>query len=71
MKRWIVDKILPAIVMGVVAAAVHTYIEVQMLRHDVDKHEQRIESLRTELSDLWGQANASVQALEAEHKRTR
>lgn len=71
MKRWIVDKLLPAIVMGIVAAAVHTYIEVQMLRRDVDAHQKQLDSMRAEVADLWSQANASVQALEAERHHDR
>jgi len=56
MKRWIVDRLLPAVVMGLVAALVQTYVDVQVLKHD-------IRLLRAELSDLWTQANDQIQQL--------
>lgn len=55
MKKYFIDKILPALITALVVAAVNTYIDVQMLKKEM-------QLLRGELSDLWVQANDQIQA---------
>jgi hypothetical protein len=54
MKKWIIDKLLPALIMGLIVAAINTYIDVQMMKRE-------FASMRAELTDLWTQANDQIQ----------
>ena len=54
MKKWIIDKLLPALIMGLIIAAVNTYIDVQMMKRE-------FAAMREELNNLWVQANEQVQ----------
>lgn len=53
-RAYFMDKVLPALVTGLLVAAVNTYVDVQILK-------SQIAVLRAELSDLWIQANTQIQ----------
>lgn len=54
MKKWLLDKLLPAIVMGLIVGAIDLYVDVQVMKRE-------LAILRAELTDLWSQANEQVQ----------
>ena len=45
MKDWLRDKLLPAVLLAVIGAAISTWVQVQMLRADVDRHEVYIDQM--------------------------
>jgi hypothetical protein len=53
-KKYLLDKILPALIIGLIVSAFQLYVDVQMMKRE-------IQILRGELSDLWVQANEQIQ----------
>jgi cell division protein ZapA (FtsZ GTPase activity inhibitor) len=54
LRKWLIDKLLPAIIMGLIMGAVNTYIDVQILKRSYA-------DMRAELTDLWQQSSEQAQ----------
>lgn len=42
---WLRDRLLPALLLAVLATAIQTWLEVRMLRHDMDRVEGILDNL--------------------------
>lgn len=56
MRQKILESVVTAAILGILGAAVSTYIEVRLLRHDVNE-------LRKDLDGLWAETSEQVQTL--------
>ncbi|OGO07977.1 MAG: hypothetical protein A2Y61_02560 [Chloroflexi bacterium RBG_13_60_13] len=61
MKNRILESVMTALLIAVLGAAVSTYIEVRMLRKDVDQ-------LQKSLDELWADTSEQVQKLTPDRK---
>jgi hypothetical protein len=61
MRNRIVESVAAALLVAILATAAKTYVEVQMLRHDVDR-------LQASLDQLWVDSNDEVQRLHREKR---
>lgn len=50
MRKWFVNQVVPALLTGLIIAAVNLYVDVQLMKREMAV-------LRAELTDLWVQAS--------------